>query len=101
MKNQTMRPLVRLISKIMLIDYRGEAANEDYYIRIWKAAEYSYLFIKMYFVFINHLSLTMVLEDKLPSLTFHFVTHQYLCSQCSVNYIGGTTRRLSERIKWH
>jgi hypothetical protein len=104
MKELTARPPVDLAPKknvYLRIGYKGEAVCEKFSFRIRKTVESTYPAARLQFVFTNRPLLSSVLKDKLPSSTSSYVIYQYLCSHCSVSYIGRTTRRLSQRIKEH
>jgi hypothetical protein len=104
MKNRTVQSPLNVVSKknvYLRIGYKGKAISENFSFRIRKAVESTYHAAKLQFVFINRPLLRSVLKDTLPSSTSSYVIYQYLCSQCSVSYIGRTTRRLSQRIKEH
>jgi hypothetical protein len=104
MKEQKARPVLQLAARknvYLRLSYKGETVSERLSFRIRRAVETAYPATKMQFLFTNRPMLISALKDKLPSSTSSFVLYRYFCSQCSLSYIGRTTRRLSERIKEH
>ncbi|CAH8502173.1 unnamed protein product [Dicrocoelium dendriticum] len=82
------------------IPFKGDSAADLLSRRLKDAVEKTYFAARLRIVFHNNPLLTKPLKDRLPPLTRSMIIYQYSCS-CGAQYVGRTTRRLSQRVREH
>ena len=99
----TAQDTIQTVEKLPLylsLPFRGDLAADTLTKRLYTSLRRTFNAAVLRLHFHSNRLLQTNLKDRIPVLDSSMIIYSFVC-QCSANYVGRTTRRLSERIREH